>query len=122
MQLKPIYELNGKGEITAYNKNYDIARFSFLPKGSEIIEEFRKDATKFYLDLVGTPSYELDFDALEKQYLEFGIGDVPHFVSQYVFAWFLIRKRANEYENKERMYLQGVYYINEKIENGDLPG
>ena len=89
--------------------NYDVGRFSFvLSQEIEDLERFRNN-------------YILDWSEIIAEYLEVGIGDVPHFASQYVFAKALHADRTSERAEMQAMYLEIVSHVNKLIEKGDLP-
>ena len=95
--------------LSHYSINYDVDRFSFvLSKKIVDMGRFRKH-------------YTLNWNEIISEYLEVGIGDVPHFASQYVFAKALNTRRTSEREEMQTMYLDIVAGINKMIEMGDLP-
>jgi hypothetical protein len=102
---KEDYRLN----VYKLHINYDVDRFSFMLKG-EIYDSdtYRK-------------RYDLDWEAIIIEYLQVGIGDVPHFASQYVFGKALHERRTAEREEMQTMYLEIVAVINQMIEDGKLP-
>ncbi len=89
--------------------NYDVDRFSFvLTHKIKNFDIYRKN-------------YDLNWDAIIAEYLEVGIGDVPHFASQYVFGKALHARRTSEREEMQTMYLEIVTRVNQLIEEGELP-
>lgn len=99
---------NTKG-LDHYKINYDVDRFSFFStKKIENMDQFRKN-------------YHLNWDEIVEEYLAVGIGDVPHFASQYVFAKALHARRTSERAEMQTMYLDIVARVNEMIEAGELP-
>ena len=92
-----------------YFNNHDVDRFNFVFfQKIENMEQFRKN-------------YALDWNEIIAEYLEVGIGDVPHFASQYVFAKALNARRTSERDEMQTMYLDIVDGINKLIKMGDLP-
>lgn len=92
-----------------YFNNHDVDRFNFvLSQEIENMEQYRKN-------------YSLDWNEIIEEYLEVGIGDVPHFASQYVFAKALNTRRTSERNEMQTMYLDIVDGINKLIKMGDLP-
>jgi len=118
---KKIYELTPTGRIKHYNINYDVERFSFVSDSSSIFEKVIDNVNNALNNFVGQKPYELNWEEIRNQYLDRGKNDVPYFASQYVFAKFLIEKRAKEKENMQKMYLEIVAVINAEIELGNLP-
>lgn len=118
---KSPYETTPSGRILNYNINYDTARFSFLPKESSSLKRMMNRVTSILNDFVGT-DFELDWGDIIQEYLKCGVGDVPHFATQYVFADFQMRKRAHEKEFMEAVYIRITDGLNEEIEKGYLPG
>lgn len=100
---------NRDPDIDRYKINYDVDRFSFVfSREIERTAQLKKN-------------YELDWEEIKVEYLERGIGDVPHFASQYVFAKALHARRTSEREEMQTMYLEIVAGVNKMIERGDLP-
>jgi len=100
---------NTTPNLRDYGINYDVDRFSFvLSQKIENMDYYRKN-------------YVLDWNEIIQEYLDVGIGDVPHFASQYVFAKALNARRTSEREEMQTMYLDIVAGINRMIEIGDLP-
>lgn len=118
---KKIYELTPTGRVKHYNINYDIERFSFVPETSSLFEKVVDKVNDALNNFVGQKPYELNWEEITREYIEIGLGDVPHFASQYVFAKFLNQKRTKEKENMQAMYLEIVAVINKEIELGHLP-
>ncbi|MGF1560048.1 MAG: hypothetical protein ACFCUL_13240 [Flavobacteriaceae bacterium] len=119
---KSAYETTPSGRILKYNVNYDTARFTFLPQREGSL--FRKMLFKVNAilnDFKGT-DFELDWGDIVQEYLKCGVGDVPHFAAQYVFADFQLRRRAHEKEVMEAIYIRITEGLNEEIEKGYLPG
>lgn len=99
---------NIKG-LTHYSINHDVDRFSFfLTEKIEDMDQYRKN-------------YDLNWNEIVLEYLNVGIGDVPHFASQYVFAKALHARRTSEREEMQTMYLDIVAQVNKMIETGELP-
>lgn len=116
------YKVDAKGRILAYNPNYDVERFSFITKEHSLFERMVDKVNSILNDMVGRRPYEIDWQVVVDGYKERGVGDVPHYASQYVFGYFLLEKRASEKENMQAMYLEIVNSINGEIEKGTLPG
>ncbi|MFK7811093.1 MAG: hypothetical protein AB8B59_01280 [Maribacter sp.] len=112
MALKLANHYGSKDSIRSpnhYSINYDVDRFSFvLSQKIGDMGQFRKN-------------YTLNWNEIITEYLEVGIGDVPHFASQYVFAKALNTRRTSEREEMQTMYLYIVAGVNKMIEMGDLP-
>lgn len=89
--------------------NFDVDRFSFLST-KEIIDP---DSYR--------SNYVLNWSEIIEEYMLVGIGDVPHFASQYVFAQAMNNDRTSERKEMQTMYLDIVDHINQLIEKGDLP-
>lgn len=107
--LKDISKKSCKPYVSHYGINYDVDRFSFaLTHKIDNFDAYRKN-------------YNLDWDAIITEYLEVGIGDVPHFASQYVFGKALHARRTSEREEMQTMYLDIVTKVNQMIEQGKLP-
>lgn len=115
------YEVSPKGKILSYNINYDVERFSFLSEDSSLFEVAVDKVNSILNGIVGAKEYEIDWDDVIDEFLEMGVGDVPHFAHQYVFSRFLIKGRSKEKETMQKMYLEIVDSINEEIEKGNLP-
>lgn len=100
---------NGIPNLGRDDINYDVGRFSFiLSKDIAAVELCEKN-------------YILDWDEIFAEYLEVGIGDVPHFASQYVFAKALHDQRTAERAEMQTMYLEIVERVNTMIAKGELP-
>lgn len=96
-------------ELSHYEINYDIDRFSFIKaKKVSNMEAYRSN-------------YTLDWKEITAEYLNVGIGNVPHFASQYVFAKALNAGRTSEREEMQTMYLDIITRICQLIEKGELP-
>ena len=118
---KPPYETTPSGRVINYHINYDTERFTFLPhREGSLFKKMINKVNAILNDFVGT-DFEVDWGDVVQEYLKCGVGDVPHFASQYVFADFQIRKRAHEKEIMEAVYLRIVDGLNEEIEKGYLP-
>lgn len=96
-------------EINHYMLNYDVDRFSFMSTQKiDNMNELRKN-------------YTLDWNEIIQEYINVGIGDVPHFASQYVFGKALNSGRTSERDEMQTMYLDIVARISQMIESGQLP-
>ena len=120
---KEVYTIDKNGNITNNNINYDIARFTFISKGESKtnFESMIKKVNEILFKVIGKKSYEIDFQNLEKEYIRGGIGDVPHFVHQYMWSRYRFPEPIHDVETAEAMYFDGVNHINEKIEKNLLP-
>jgi hypothetical protein len=116
-----IYELTPTGRIKHYYINYDVNRFSFTKQTSSLFEKVIDKVNDALNDFVGQKPFELNWDEINNEYIKIGQSDVPHFASQYVFAKFLKKRRTEEKENMQAMYLEIVAVINKEIELGNLP-
>lgn len=121
-EKKGAYEHTPSGRITGYNINYDIERFSFVTPQSSLFEKMTDKVNAILNGIRGSRPYELEWADIIESYLELGVGDVPHFASQYVFGNFLVQRRSHEKENMQAMYIEIVDGLNEEIEKGRLPG
>ena len=117
---KAVYEVNKKGTITKYNINYDIERFTFIPRETNVLDKVVNALNKLLSDFAGVRPYTLDWDEIIAQYKERNMQDVPHFSSQYVVAQYLFKKGGGPMEEKQMMYLEIVNRLNELIEKGEL--
>lgn len=103
------FKKNTEPGLRHYDINYDVDRFSFVVSHKiENMEQYRK-------------KFSLEWDEIIAEYLEVGIGDVPHFASQYVFAKALHTRNTSEREEMQTMYLDIVARVNKMIEKGELP-
>ncbi len=95
--------------LSNYEINYDIDRFGFQ-KTEKItnLDAYRSN-------------YTLDWKEITAEYLNVGIGNVPHFASQYVFAKALNAGRTSEREEMQTMYLDIINRIIQMVESGELP-
>lgn len=100
------YPMSG---LSHYEINCEIDRFSFLEtKKISNMDVYRSN-------------YILDWEEITEEYLRVGIGNVPHFASQYVFAKALNAKRTSEREEMQTMYLDIISGVVELIASGVLP-
>lgn len=95
--------------LSEYEINYDVDRFSFI-KTKKIID------FNHYRD-----NYNLNWEEITSEYLSVGIGNVPHFASQYVLAQALNNGRISEREEMQTKYIDIITRIKELIELGELP-
>lgn len=95
--------------LSHYEINYEVERFSFIKTNKNIdFNEYRDN-------------YNLDWEEITSEYLSVGIGNVPHFASQYVLAQALNNDRTSEREEMQTMYIDIITRIKELIESGELP-
>ncbi len=91
-------------------------------------------ATKYEIELYGfmktenisdmdvyRANYVLEWNEIINEYLAVGIGDIPHFASQYVFAKALNNGLKTEREEMQTMYLDIVKGVNALVASGELP-
>ncbi|MEO1012976.1 MAG: hypothetical protein AAFX53_16880 [Bacteroidota bacterium] len=115
------YKLSTRGKIIGYDPNLDSDRFSFVSPGDGMAQGITEKTGLVTDGIVGSPPYVVDWEDVFANYMDWGIGDVPHFASQYVFSGFLLKGRAHEKGNMQAMYLELVDRINGMIETGELP-
>jgi len=122
-EKKELYQMDKEGNILNYNINYDIGRFSFFidKKRKSTFEPMLNGLNKLMFKIIGDKLYKIDFENLEKEYIKSGIGDVPHFVHQYIWQRYRFPEPIYDIETSELMYFEAVDYINEKIEKRLLP-
>jgi len=132
---KDVYEVNSRGNIVAYNRNLDVERFTFLSKENTFFEQMTTKVNAILNGMVSEKEYTIDWKMVVDEYMERGIGDVPHFANQYVLSRYVInaeeRQKMKEQGLKfvtpkkevlQAIYLEIVNSINGEIEKGNLPG
>lgn len=118
---KSPYKVDIDGKVQ-YDINHDVERFTFLNKKSSLFERMRDKTNEILNGMIGTKPYEIDWKDVLEGYKERGVGGVPHYASQYVFAYFMIFRDPNDKAGMQAMYLEIVESINAEIEQGNLPG
>jgi len=116
-----VYNLDSKGRIINYNINIDTDRFSFLSKESSFFEQMTDKVNSILYGMISPKEYDIDWKNVVKDYLQHGVGDVPHFAFQYVFERSLVSKLNLSNEQKEAMYLEIVDSVNGELKKGTLP-
>jgi len=94
--------------LSHYEINYDVDRFSFIKTKKINMDDYRGN-------------YVLDWKEICNEYVCVGIGNVPHFASQYVFAKALNSGRTSEREEMQTMYIEIITRVHEMIALGELP-
>jgi len=135
MKQKNVYELDSKGRMAGYNINLDTERFSFLSKESSFFEQMTRKVNSILNGMVAEKEYSIDWKKVVDEYLERGVGDVPHFANQFVLNNYVLnvegRKKMKEqnleYVTPKKEILQAIYLeiinsINGEIDKGNLPG
>lgn len=117
---KSPYKVNLDGRVQ-YDINYDVERFTFLNKKSSLFNRMRDKVNEILNGVVATKPYTIDWKDVVEGYKERGVGDVPHYASQYVFAYFMIFRDPQQKADMQAMYLEIVESINTQIEIGKLP-
>ena len=88
---------------------------------SSLFEKMMHKVNDILNGMVSQKEYEIDWEDVVKEYLKYGIGDVPHFAYQFVFSRTLISKTKVSNEHKEAMYLEIINSINGELKKGTLP-
>lgn len=119
--MKKPYQLDADGNIVAYNQNLDTDRFSFLSKDHTAFEKMFAKVNSLLNSMVLKKEHQIDWNEVVSEYKERGIGDVPHFASQYVHCKYLLTGKEKRSEVLEAMYLEITRSINQEIKEGNLP-
>ncbi|MEN1784375.1 MAG: hypothetical protein AAGF77_04470 [Bacteroidota bacterium] len=119
--MKSAYELDAKGNIVSYDANLDTERFSFLSKEDSAFDKMLYQVNSLLNSMLLKKEYQIDWNEVVDQYKLGGIGDVPHFASQYVHSKYRLTGMENRSEVLEAMYLEITRSINQEIEKGNLP-
>lgn len=118
---KEIYKLDQNGKIVDYNVNNDTERFSFLSKEHSTFDGMAAKVNSLLNSLVLKKEHQINWQEVVEEYKSRGVGDVPHFASQYIQAKYLLLGLEKRGEILEAMYLEIVRSINGEIEKGNLP-
>lgn len=132
---KDVYEVDSRGRIIAYNRNLDVERFTFLSKENKFFELMTAKVNSLLNAMVSEKEYTIDWKMVVDEYMERGVGDVPHFANQYVLSRYVInaeeRQKMKEQGLKfvtpkkevlQAIYLEIVNAINGEIDKENLPG
>ncbi|MEO1485699.1 MAG: hypothetical protein AAFU57_08130 [Bacteroidota bacterium] len=115
------YQLDDNGNIVAYDQNLDTGRFSFLSEEHTAFEKMVAKVNSLLNSMVLKKEHQIDWTDVVDQYKARGIGDVPHFASQYVQSKYLLTGKEKRSEVLEAMYLEITRSINQEIKEGNLP-
>lgn len=119
--MKKPYQLDADGNIVAYNQNLDTDRFSFLSKEHSTFEKMFAKVNSLLNSMVLKKEHQIDWNEVVEQYTKAGVGDVPHFASQYVQSRYKLTGKEKRPEVLEAMYLEIARSINQEIKEGNLP-
>lgn len=123
------YVINSDGTVT-YDCNYHTARFTFLKPQPVLSRTGEKEIstrksvksrfTEFMMAIIGEDPNEFNQEDFIKEYLKLGVGDIPHFVHQYVWTRYKL-SGILEAKESEELYLKGVDLLNDLADQGKIP-
>ncbi|MEL7270190.1 MAG: hypothetical protein AAGL34_11495 [Bacteroidota bacterium] len=119
--MKKPYQLDSNGNIVAYDVNLDTDRFSFLSKDNTAFEKMSAKVNSLLNSMVLKKEHQIDWSEVVDEYKKRGIGDVPHFASQYVQGKYMLTGKEKRGEVLEAIYLEITRSINQEIKEGNLP-
>ena len=109
-------------EHVSFKKNIpsDGTRFGFLNRASKGFNNVLQKVNMILHEVADSKPYTIDYQEVEKQYLELGYGDIDEFSSSYTLGWAMLNDFINDNVIKQAVYEEVRTYLWENRENSNL--
>ncbi|MBC30747.1 MAG: hypothetical protein CMH48_07855 [Muricauda sp.] len=101
-------------------KKSDGKRFGFIKVFTKRIDKLLQNVNVLVDEVNESKPYEIDFNVVEREYLNLGVGDIDEFSNNHAFSLSLLQGFSHDKEAQHACYETIRHYLWEKKKNGEI--